>query len=523
MPAIFGDHMVLQEKKVLPIWGWASPGESVTVVFKDQKITTTAKMDGTWRVDLQSTSANGEPAAMTVSGKNTIVFEDVLVGDVWVASGQSNMEFGLQKDSRAAEMIPKATDSKIRFFFVPWATALQPQTNIAAKTLSPLDGKWLVCSPEVMSANWAFHGFSAVGFHFATDIRRAVGKPLGMIGSYKGGTPAQSWTSVSGLGKDGALQHYVAEHQQILDNYSNATVAFPKKLETYRAALKKWNTDAAKAKTDGHPLSPQSAPKAPVEADGGTHAPGNLYNGMVAPLIPFAIKGVIWYQGEGNGMDVLLAREYGTLFPRLISDWREKWGQGDFPFLFVQLPNISVSAAKVSPGGNWPWVRDAQLKTLALPNTGMAVTIDIGEADNLHPPDKLYVGKRLALIARHLVYGENIVDYGPLYQSMQVEENKVRLRFKNIGGGLKMGIPPPPAGGKTFPSPTELKGFTIAGNDHQFIAANALIAGDTILVSSDKVSQPLAVRYDWEQNPAGNLYNTENLPASPFRTDDWLP
>lgn len=515
MPGIFGDHMVLQEKKILPVWGWASPGESVTVVFKDQKVTTTAKLDGTWRVDLQPLSADDNPAVMTVSGKNTIVFEDVLVGDVWLASGQSNMEFGLQKDSRAAEMIPKATDAKIRMFFVPWATALEPQTNIAAKTLSPLDGKWQVCSPEVMRTNWAFRGFSAVGFYFATDLRKAVGKPLGMISAYKGGTPAQAWTSISGLGKDETLQHYVEKHQEIRNNYSNAVVAFPKKLEAHRTALKKWNADAAKAKVEGHPLSPQSAPKAPVEADGGHRAPGNLFNGMIAPLMPFAIKGVIWYQGEGNGMNVPLAREYATLFPRMISDWREQWGQGDFPFLFVQLPNFNSPV-------HWPWVREAQLKALALPNTGMAVTTDIGEADDLHPPDKIYVGKRLALVARQLVYGENIVTSGPLFHSMQREGNKIRLRFKN-GGGLKMGVPPPPASGKTFPPPTELKGFGIAGSDRKFISAEAVIDGDTVLVSSDQVLQPTAVRYNWAQNPEGNLYNAENLPAAPFRTDDWLP
>lgn len=523
MPAIFGDHMVLQQKATLPVWGWASPGESVTVVFKNQKVTTTAKADGTWRVDLKPVKADDEPSTLTVSGKNTLVFNDVLVGDVWIVSGQSNMEFGLQTDSRADEMIPKATDSKIRLFFVPWQTALKPQTNIYSKTPpSPLNGKWEVCSPELMKANWGWHGFSAVGYYFATDIRKATGKPLGMIATYKGGTPAQAWTSISGLNKDEELHHYVEKHQEILDNYSNALASYPGKFNKFRAAQKKWNEDADKAKAEGQPLSPRSAPRAPESPDGGYSAPGNLFNGMVAPLIPFAMKGVIWYQGESNGNNVQEGREYATLFPRMISDWREKWGQGDFPFLFVQLPNINAPA-RVPSEGNWPWVRDSQLKTLALPNTGMAVTIDIGEADNLHPPDKIYVGQRLALVARHLVYGEDVVDYGPIYESMQVEGNKIRLKFKNVGDGLKMGVPPPPASGKVFPAPTELKGFGIAGSDKKFVWANAVIDGNTVVVSSDKVPQPVAVRYDWGQNPAGNLYNAENLPASPFRTDDWIP
>jgi sialate O-acetylesterase len=524
MPAIFGDHMVLQEQAKLPVWGWAAPGEKITVTFKDQKQSTVAAADGHWRVDLKPVAVASDAGTLTVAGSdNTLVFTDVLVGDVWITSGQSNMEFGLQTDSRGQQAIAKAKDSQLRFFFVPWATALQPQTNIGRIVPpSPLNGQWLVCSPETMGSNWAWHGFSAVGYYFAQAIRQATGHPLGMIATYKGGTPAQAWTSISGLEKDAALGHYITAHQEIVDNLAVAKAAYPKRYADYQSALKAWNVSAEKAKAAGETVAPQSTPKAPVQPDGGTGAPGNLFNGMVSPLIPFAIKGVIWYQGEGNGDNMQLATEYVTLFPALIRDWREQWGQGDFPFLFVQLPNIN-RVARVPSEGRWPWVREAQLKTLSLPNTGMAVTIDIGEAENLHPPDKFYVGQRLALAARHIACGEDLIYSGPIFEAMTIEGNKIRLKFKDVAAGLKIGTPPPKADGKTIPASAELSGFGIAGADQKFVWAKAAIEGDSVVVYSDKIQQPLAVRYDWGQNPSGNLYNAAGLPASPFRTDDWKP
>jgi len=524
MPAIFGDHMVLQEKAKLPIWGWASAGEKITVIFEGQKQATIAAADGNWRIDLEPVNANGDAGTLTVNGNdNTLVFTDVLVGDVWIASGQSNMEFGLQTDSRGKEAIANAKDSGIRFFFVPWATALQPQTNIGSIIPpSPLNGKWIVCSPETMSANWGWHGFSAVGYYFAQEIRQATGHPIGMIATYKGGTPAQAWTSIPGLEKDAALAHYVAAHQTIMNNLADAKAAYPKLYSEYQSATKTWNTSVEKAKVAGETVPAQSAPKAPIPPDGGYGAPANLFNGMVSPLIPYAIKGVIWYQGESNGNNIQEASEYATLFPALIQDWRDEWGQGNFPFVFVQLPNIN-GMAKVPSEGRWPWVREAQLKALSLPDTGMAVTIDIGEAGNLHPPDKIYVGQRLALAARHVAYGEDVVYSGPIFDSMTVQGNKIRLKFSHVTGGLKIGTPPPTAAGKTISVSPELSGFGIAGADQKFVWAKASIEGDTVVVYNDKVQQPLAVRYDWGQNPSGNLYNKEGLPASPFRTDGWKP
>jgi len=523
LPAIFGDHMVLQEKSKLPVWGWASPGEKITVTFKSQKQTTTAAADGTWRLDLKPVDPSSEAGTLTVVGNNTLTFTDVLVGDVWVASGQSNMEFGIQTDSRGKETITNATDSSIRFFFVPWATALQPQTDIGPIVpSSPLNGKWVVCSPETMGANWAWHGFSAVGYYFTKEIRRVTGNPIGMIAAYKGGTPAEAWTSISGLEKDKVLSYFVAEHQKRVDNFTNAQAAYSKAHADYEIKIKEWRAASEKAKAAGEVVPANSAPKEPTRPDGGYGAPGNLFNGMIAPLIPYAIKGVIWYQGESNGDNMKEAGEYSILFPRMIKDWREKWAQENFPFLFAQLPNFNAPSTTPAEG-RWAWVRDAQLKTLALPNTGMAVTIDIGDANNIHPPDKLYVGQRLAMTARHVVYGQDLVYSGPIYDLMKVNGNKIRIKFKSLGGGLTLGTPPPTAAGKTFPPPTELTGFGIAGVDQKFVWAKAILDGNTVIVSSDEIQQPVAVRYDWGQNPSGDLYNMEGLPASPFRTDDWPP
>jgi sialate O-acetylesterase len=520
MPAIFGDHMVLQQQSKLPVWGWAAPGEKITVTFKGQQSSTVAAADGTWRVDLKPIDPSAEAATLTVAGQNTLAFTDVLVGDVWIASGQSNMEFGLQTDARGAEAIATAKNSQIRLFFVPWATALQPQTDVGPATPpSPLNGKWQVCSPAVLGADWAWHGFSAVGYYFAREMGRVTGSPVGMIATYKGGTTAQAWTSVSGLEKDEAFRPYVVAQRDAVKKFAPADAAYSKQLADYQAAKQEWL--AAKAKGQGSPAS--AAPKAPTRPnDGGYGVPGNLFNGMVAPLVPFAIKGVVWYQGESNADSVVQARQYVTLFPRMIADWREKWGQGDFPFLFVQLPNFGRAATTPSEG-NWPWLRESQLKTLSLPKTGMAVTVDLGDAKNIHPADKLHVGLRLALVARHVAYGQDIISSGPIYDSMTIEGGKIRLKFTHIGGGLTVGTPPPAADGTHPPAPTELTGFGIAAEDRKFVWAKATVDGDTVVVSSDKVPQPIAVRYNWGQNPLGNLYNKEGLPASPFRTDPWPP
>jgi sialate O-acetylesterase len=291
-------------------------------------------------------------------------------------------------------------------------------------------------------------------------------------------------------------------------------------------AQKDWAVAVKEAQAAGKPTPQKPAPSSPrpqepKKPNGGNNGPSNLFNAMISPLIPFAIKGVIWYQGEFNTGGS--AKEYATLFPCMISDWREKWGVGDFSFVFVQLPNFGRTDTVPNPkGSSWRLLREAQLKTLSLPNTAMAITIDIGEPSNIHPIDKYDVGHRLALAARKSAYGENIVGSGPLYKSMTIKDNKIILSFAHVGSGLKIGVSPLATQGEQASAPsTKLTGFAIAGADHEFVWADAVIEGDKVIVSGSKVANPVAVRYAYSANPICNLYNKENLPASPFRTDDW--
>lgn len=462
LPAIIGDNMVLQRGMKAPVWGWAHPGEKINIRFRNREFTTRADKEGKWMVRLDPYEAGGPYEMLIKSAEDSVRLKNILIGDTWLASGQSNMEFGIQTDSRATDAIATATDSLIHFFYVPMAFSLQIQSDIAAVPNGSLNGRWLVCSPAIMAEKWAWHGFSAIGYYFAREIRHTTGNPVGMIASYKGATPAQAWISLSG--------------QKLADS-------------------------ALKLPNDGFKV------------------PANLFHAMIAPLIPYAIKGVIWYQGESNGDKLADAIEYNTIFPALIIDWRKKWDEGNFPFLFVQLANFR-NPARTPSEGIWPWVREAQLRTLRLPKTGMAVITDVGDANDIHPKDKLDPGLRLALVASHVAYGEDNVYSGPVYRSMSIKGNGILLHFDQCGGGLIIGQSPLTTT-PTDSTPGELKGFGIAGADGKFVWARAVIEGKTILVSSDEVKTPVAVRYNWADNPAGNLYNKEGLPASPFRTDTW--
>ncbi len=531
MPSIFGDHMVLQQDTKLPIWGWADPGENIKVTLGDESLSTAAGPDGSWRVELppRPRSANDTPQSLTVAGNDTRSFQDVLIGDVWVASGQSNMAFGMQRDSRGAEAMANANNPKIRLFHVAPATALAPQRG------DSLQGEWVVCTPQSLKESGP-SGFSAAAYYFAREIVQVTGNPIGLIGTYWGGTPAEAWTSLSGLQKEPRLKGYVDTHRKISEGFAAASEGYEQRKAAYEIASKEWykgpgkeynaqssawQEAAAKATAAGQPIpaKPKMSVPKPVPTtppDGGQTAPTNLFNAMISPLIPYAIKGVIWYQGEANG-GATKGPEYATLFARLITDWREKWGQGDFPFLFVQLAGYGAPARTPSEGSS-PLVREGQLRALSLPATGMASAIDIGDPWDIHPTDKLNIGLRLALAARHVAYGQKLIFSGPLYTSMKIEGDKIRLAFNHVGGGLVMSVPPWPHSGKP---PTELTGFGIAGADHKWVWAKAAIEGNTIVVSSDKVPEPVAVRYGWGNSPPCNLYNQEGLPASPFRTDDW--
>lgn len=542
LPFIFSDHMVLQQDLKIPIWGWADPGEEVKVLFAGQSVTTKVGSNGKWRVDLENVGVNATGQTLTVIGKNTLKFEDVLVGDVWVCSGQSNMGLYLAGDYRAKEEVPKANDPLLRLFTISEQSAIEPKTDIKSNMIRP----WQECT--LHSANI----FTAVGYYFGKELRSDLKKPIGLISCPYGGTMLQGWISVSAVEKkvDAVPEckewlelrnKRVAEYPQRLAEYGPLKEKFEKdisrwaneveKAPEFLQKLKVWEEENKKALLVGKPPLPrpqpsEPRPKDPEPPDGGSVAQymvGNLYNAMIAPIMPYGIKGVIWYQGEGGG-HLRNGRVYAALFPVLISDWREKWGQGDFPFLFVQLPNGSNASTEPVEGNvspYWPGAREAQASALSLPNTGMATTIDIGDPYDVHGKDKIDVGVRLSLIARKIVYGQNIVYTGPTYHSMKIVGDKIRITFKNTGSGLTIGVPPWTPSGVILPMASEVKGFAIAGVDQKWHWAKAEIEGDDVMVSSSEVSSPVAVRYGWANNPPCNLYNKEKLPATPFRTDKW--
>ena len=450
LPAVIGDHMVLQQGSELPFWGWAEPGESVTVSVAGKMATTTTAADGRWSVRLPPVAKFGL-VEVTITGKNKITLKDVLVGDVWVCSGQSNMEWRVLESAGAKEEISAAKFPAMRLFQIERQTALEPQQE--------LEGRWIECSPETVGE------FSAVGYYFGRELHSRLNRPLGLIEAAYAGCGAESWVSDATLRADPI-------YQQLLEK----TAAD--------------NRDPSRANTPN---------RATV-----------LYNGVIAPLQPFAIKGAIWYQGEQNATR---AHQYRTLFPALIEDWRHTWGQGDFPFLFVQLPNYLPDKTKpdhpVEPESSaWAELRDAQRLSLSAPNTGMAVTIDLGEPRDIHPKNKHEVGRRLARQALSVAYGQSLVSSGPLYRSMTIAGSEAHLQFYHLGGGL-------------MARDGDLKGFAIAAADRKFVWAKASIIVNKVVVTSEEVSKPVAVRYAWADNPDCNLYNKEGLPAAPFRTDDW--
>jgi sialate O-acetylesterase len=529
MSAIFGDHMVLQQETNVPVWGTALPGEKVTVTVDDHTATATAGTDGTWRTNLKPFAASSAPVTMTVAGSNTLTFQDVLIGEVWVASGQSNMEVPVSWMADAAQVTAQATDTQLRVFYVEHG----PFQGAAIEPRDHLSGHWDVCSPGVAN------NFSGVGYFFGRELRRQLKRPVGIIGSYVGGTPASAWVSRSGLAKAPAFTNYLdkyAEAKAAAGSYSgqlnaainNVNQWSDQAITAYATALSQWKADMMNAAAGNnpqpgpppaHPSGP--APQLPGNLAGDRHTPTVLFNAFIAPLIPYAIKGVIWYQGEDNGVALANAIEYRTLFPRLITDWREKWGEGDFPFLFVQLAGFTRADIGGPGGFNFAMLREAQAKTLTLPKTGMATAVDIGAGTDIHPKDKLDVGVRLALDARHVAYGEDLVYTGPTYDKMAVEGKTVRVTFTQTGGGLIIGSAPWTAPNIQAIPTTSLVGFTMAGVDKKIFPANAKIEGTSVILSSPQVAAPVAVRYYWANLTQANLYNKEGLPAFPFRSDDW--
>ena len=481
LPRILADHMVVQRDLPVHVWGMATPGEGVTVGFRGETRTTTAGRLGRWSVYLKPGAAGG-PFQMTVQGTpvpdganavvpQSITLDDVLVGDVWVASGQSNMEFEMRKAATAADDLPNAANPHIRLLTVKRHAAEYAQDDIDTTG-------WAASSPETAK------DFSAASWYFARDIETREKVPVGVIDSSFGGTMVESWTRLRALGEDASLAQVFISRGRMTDREADA------QLED-----KDRQKQIEEAKAQGKPI-----PQFPWHPELSMWAPGLLWNGMIAPLTQFPIRGAIWYQGESNSMVERVPTLYHSLFRTMIEDWRKQWGEGDFPFLYVQIANF-----KSGPQEDWAAIREGQLKTLELRNTAMAVTIDIGNPDNVHPTDKLDVGLRLARAARAISYGEAIEFSGPLYRQATPEGGAIRVWFDHAKGLMaKVG---------------DLTGFEVAGRDGQFSPATASIDGATVVVSSPSVAEPVNVRYGWTNSPLCNLFNGEGLPASPFTSE----
>jgi sialate O-acetylesterase len=485
---MFGDHMVLQQGVKNRVWGKADPGEQVTVTLAGQSHATTAGPDGTWQVFLDPVKEYGGPHALTVRGKNTLTFNDVLIGEVWVCAGQSNMQWSVNQSNDPDIEKAAARFPNIRLISVPQVGTQEPQWNF--------NGKWAVCSPETVG------NFSAVGYFFGRQLHQTLGVPVGLINNAWGGSAADAWVKREKIAAHPTLKaihdRWVAMEQAL----PAAMADFAKKVEEHKAAVEK-------AKTEGkEPPKPPQSPDAQMK---GNARPGNIHAGVLTPSIGYGIKGAIWYQGESNAGR---AYQYRELFPFMIASWREEWGLGDFPFYWVQLADFMAEKQEPAESG-WAELREAQTMTMkALPNTGEAVIIDIGEGKDIHPKNKQDVAKRLARWALAETYNvPGIVCRSPLYKGMEKQGSKIVLTFDNVEAK---------AGGWRPFDVNEPIGFTIAAADRKFVAAKALILPDgRIEVWSDAVADPVAVRYAWADNPKCNMYSVAGLPLTPFRTDDF--
>ena len=484
LPAIFSDHAVIQKDVQAPVWGWAEPNEEVTVKIGMQSQSTKAGADGKWKVKLDKLSAGG-PHTLEIKGKNTITIKDVLIGEVWLGSGQSNMAMTVNRCLNYEKEQAAANFPQLRMFRESSGVSTQPQFVGA--------GKWEVCTPETVG------GFSGTAYFFGRELHQVLKVPVGLINSSVGGTPVESWTSME-------AQKDFKELKPLFDRWqkSDADFNLVKAEAQYKIDLEKHKIAAKKAKDDGKPIP--RVPQKPNQPRLNNHFPGNLFNGKISPLIPYAIKGAIWYQGESNAGKGN-AEVYGLQLAALINDWRSRWGQGDFYFAWVQLPNFHKLQTDPIEESGWVTVREEMANTLKLANTGMAITTDVGEANDIHPKDKQNVGKRLAMWALAKAYNqEKIASSGPLFSSHEVKGKEVIIRFTNTNGGLKSSGP-------------ELKGFAIAGADKKWKFANARIEGETVIVSSPDINAPLMVRFAWADNPIATLFNGAGIPAAPFRTD----
>lgn len=476
LPSIFGHHMVLQRDMENPIWGWAEPNAGVSINFAGKAIAAKADADGRWKAKLPSLPGSSHAMNLTItSGSDKITLSNIVMGEVWICSGQSNMQWSV--DQSYDPDLEKATANypNIRLISVPQVGTQEEQDDF--------DGQWDICTPATVGQ------FSGVGYFFGRQLHQTLGVPIGLIDNAWGGSAAEAWVERGVLEKDGRFDDYIAQWVETEKTFD------------YEKAMAEWRTKAEAAKAAG-----KNPPRAPRNTLAGQHRPGNLWAGVLHPTIGYGIRGTIWYQGESNAGR---AYQYDDLFGLMITEWRKAWGQGDFPFYWVQLADFRDEVD--TPGENdWAELREAQTNTLALPNTGQAVIYDIGEGRDIHPRDKQNVGKRLARIALAKDYGIPVHYQSPSYKSMEIKGNKAVLTFENVGSTLY-----------TFDT-RDAVGFAVAGEDKTWYNATGKLVGkDKVEVTSPDVESPVAVRYAWAVNPVANLRSREGLPVVPFRTDDW--
>ena len=480
LASLFTDNSVLQRNRIINVWGKGDKGEKITVSLGSQTKLTFTCADNNWFVKLDPMIAGG----LYELKINEIILKNILIGEVWLCSGQSNMGLTVKNAANGLEEIAKADYPLIRLFSVKSAVIDIEQFYCK--------GSWVECSPKTIG------NFSAVAYYYGRELFKELKIPIGLIQSCVGGTAAECWMDKKVLEYDELFKPILTNWEEKLKNYPNELSVFK---ENYKSLIEKWQIDSVSAINNG-----RMPPRKPSEPDGpgSRNTPSGLYNGMIAPLIPYTIQGVIWYQGEAN---VKRPYQYRKLFSALINSWREKWGLGDFPFYYVQLTNLNREPEPSKSG--WAELRESQLLVLNVTNTGMVTSIDIGESSNLHPKNKQEVGRRLALLAEAKLYNKKIEYSGPVFKSMKIDGSLLRLSFDNCAERLIVkgsGI---------------LTCFIIASNDKKFLPAEAKIEGNEILVWNKNIVSPKAARYAWADDPKCNLFNSALLPASPFRTDDW--
>ncbi|MFA6961155.1 MAG: sialate O-acetylesterase [Opitutaceae bacterium] len=477
---LFTDNAVLQRDKPIPVWGTADAGEKVSVSFAGQAVETVADATGKWSVKLAPIPAKNDGSALVIKGNNTITLANVVVGEVWLASGQSNMEWVVKNTYDAAIDVPASAN-------FPLIRHIQIAKKVSETPLATAKGAWQVAGPDTTG------GFTAAGYYFARDLYQLLHVPVGIINSSWGGTPVESWIDPE------AYKTVPTESAKVQERWTKVLADYPANKAKFDADLAAWTAEESAAKAKGEKFTKQK-PRGP-QGPGHPNTPSGLNNGMINPLVPYALRGAIWYQGESNAGR---ANEYRALFSSMITGWRTQFGQGDFPFYWVQLANYN------NPDGtNWGFLREAQTQTLALPATGQAVIIDIGNRRDIHPRNKKDVGRRLARLALKNDYGIAIETSGPLMETATREGTGFKVTFTHIDGGLIAPL-------------NELTGFELAGADKVFKPADAKIEGDTVIVTSAAVAEPVAVRYAWRDAPTAGLFNKNSgLPAAPFRSDTW--